>query len=161
MALIASPLDLPPGRLLALDLGQARHGAATCDEAGILATPLQVIPRARTRAQDFAVIAELVRRERTTGVLVGLPGGNTETSSAQARWVRRYAGRLAGALDVPVAFWDETLSTVDAARLLADVGGRTQLDAAAAAIFLQDFLDVRRLRLSSDRRIPGRIQEEC
>lgn len=128
---------------MALDLGQARTGVAVCDEAGMLGSPLTVLRRRATRAEDFAEIARCVARERAAGVLVGLP---VDDVGSQARWVRRYAGRLAGALAVPVAFWDETLSTVDALRLLAEGGGRTAIDAAAAAVLLNDFLAARRAR---------------
>lgn len=146
MAVLSSPFDLPPGRLLALDLGQARIGVAVCDEEGMLATPLTVLRRRRTRAEDFAALQALVLKERVTGVLVGLPSGRRGQEGVQARWARRYASRLAGVLPVPVAFWDETLSSADAARLLAEGYGRTSLDAAAAAVILMDFLEARRTR---------------
>lgn len=142
MAILNSPAELPAGRLLALDLGQVRIGVAVCDEAGLLASPLTVVRRHATRAEDFAAIAALVRRERVVGVLVGLPANDGD--GRQARWVRRYAGRLAGALAVPVAFWDESLTSVDAAQLLAESGGRTPLDAVAAAVILESFLATRR-----------------
>ncbi len=144
MSILASPFDLPPGRLLALDLGQARSGVAVCDERGILATPLTTLPRHPTRAADFAELAALVVRERAVGVLVGLPVGGDEREGGQARWTRRYAGRLSAALPVPLAFWDETLTSSDAGRLVAEAGGRTPLDAAAAAVILQSFLEARR-----------------
>lgn len=146
MAIIASPFDLPPGRTLALDLGQARSGVAVCDELGILAAPLVTLPRRATRQADFAAIAALVRRERAVGVLVGMPGDDGVAASGQARWTRRYAGRLAGALAVPVAFWNETLSTVRAVELAAETGSRTSTDAIAAALILQEFLEARRTR---------------
>ncbi len=141
MAILASPFDLPPGRLLALDLGGARIGVAVCDEAGMLATPLGVVRRHATRAQDYAEIAALVARERAVGVLVGLPVD--DAGGQQARWVRRYAGRMAAVLPVPVAFWDETLSTADARALLAEGTGRTPVDAVAAAVLLDEFLRAR------------------
>ena len=149
MSLLASPFDLPPGRLLSLDLGHARIGVAVCDDVGMLATPLTVVRRHATRAEDFAAITELARRERAAGILVGMPTADAalpgaEYEGSQARWTRRYTGRLAGALDIPVAFWDETLTSVDAAELLRESGGRTGIDAAAAALILSDFLEARR-----------------
>jgi putative Holliday junction resolvase len=149
MSILPTAFDLPVGRLLALDLGQARIGVAVCDEAGMLASPLTVLHRQATRAGDFAAIADLIRRERAAGVLVGMPAADLHApgpdgEGTQARWTRRYAGRLAGALDVPVAFWDETLSSVDAAERLREGGGRTGIDAAAAALILNDFLEARR-----------------
>jgi putative holliday junction resolvase len=144
MAILNSAYHLPTGRLLALDLGQARTGVAVCDEFGSLATPLGVLRRHPTRSEDFAEIAAWVARERAVGVLIGMPLGSNGEAGAQARWVRRYAGRLAGALIVPVAFWDESFSTEDAERLVHESGGRTPVDAAAAAVVLSDFLEARR-----------------
>jgi putative pre-16S rRNA nuclease len=144
MAVLSFPYDLPTGRLLALDLGQARTGVAVCDELGLLATPLGVLRRHPRRAEDYAEIAAWVARERAVGVLVGMPLGSAGEMGAQARWVRRYAGRLAGTLMVPVAFWDESFSTEDAQRLVRESGGRTSVDAAAAAVILSAFLEARR-----------------
>jgi putative Holliday junction resolvase len=145
MAVISSPFDLPIGRLLALDLGQVRHGVAVCDQTGTLATPLTVLRRHDTRAADFIEVQALVDRHRAEGVLVGLPLQTHGRSGGQARWVVRYAGRLAGILSVPVAFWDESLSSHDAAALVGARPGES-LDAAAAALILQDFLEARRLK---------------
>jgi putative Holliday junction resolvase len=146
VAILPSPFDLPPGRLLALDLGQARTGAAVCDAEGILATPLAVLKRHATRADDYTEIAALIAREKAVGVLVGLPlaSDTPGEEGSQARWVRRYAGRLAGTLPVPVAFWDESYSSAEADRLIGEADGRTPRDAAAAAIILQEFLEARR-----------------
>jgi len=147
MSILPSAFELPAGRLLALDLGQARIGVAVCDEAGLLASPLTVLLRRPTRAEDFAGIARLVREQKAVGVLVGLPDAGDPGAGgegAQARWTRRYAGRLAGSLDVPVAFWDETLTSVDATALLREGRGSTGIDAAAAAVILADYLEARR-----------------
>jgi putative Holliday junction resolvase len=143
MAILPSAFDLPAGRLLALDLGQVRCGVAVCDEAGLLASPLIVVPRQPTREADFARFAALAAQQRAVGVRVGMPIAD---DPRQARWVRRYAGRLAGALAIPLAFWDESLSSLDAQSLLSASRGRTGLDAAAAAVFLEDFLAARRQR---------------
>lgn len=144
MAILSSAAELPAGRLLALDLGQVRIGVAVCDEAGLLASPLTVLRRQATRAADFAAIAALAERERAVGLLVGLPD---DADGRQARWTRRYTGRLAAALPhLPVAFWDESLSSVDAASLRAEAGSRVGLDAAAAAVILESFLATRRVQ---------------
>ena len=159
MAILSSPFDLPAGRLLALDLGQVRSGAAICDAEGTLATPLVVLRRHATRAEDYAEIAALIAREKAVGVVVGLPLASLGEEGSQARWARRYAGRLAGALSVPVAFWDESYSSADATRLVSEGGGRTPRDAAAAAVILQEFLEARR---HPDRHVvgPTRAEEE-
>jgi len=64
--------------------------------------------------------------------------------SPQARWVRRYAGRLSGSLDVPLALWNETLSTVDAREMQADRNSAAGIDSVAAAVILLSYLEARR-----------------
>jgi putative Holliday junction resolvase len=91
------------------------------------------------------------------GLPVNAPSGSAEGADgradegSQARWARRYGGRLARALPVPAAFWDETFSTAEAARLAAESGARgagerKDIDALAAAVILGDFLEARRAR---------------
>jgi len=155
MAEICAPESLPPGRLMALDLGQARIGVAVSDEMGLLASPLTVLRRRATRAEDFATIAALIARERAVGVLIGMPLDSEGQVGPQARWTRRYAGRLAGAITTPVAFWDESLSTVDAALLLREGHGRSGIDAAAATLILGEYLNWRGSRETH----PGEKQE--
>jgi putative Holliday junction resolvase len=146
MPVVESAFELPRGRLLALDLGQARHGVAVCDVTGTLATPLVVLPRRRTRAEDFAELESWVLKERVAGVIVGLPVQGPDGVGKQERWTLRYGRRLAGALSVPVAFWDESLSTVDASSAVSR-RDRDRSDAVAAALILQDFLEARRARI--------------
>jgi putative Holliday junction resolvase len=160
MAVLSTPFDLPAGRILALDLGRARIGVAVSDESGVLATPLTVVSRHSTRRQDFEALARLTASERAAGILVGLPLGGQGEPGVQARWAQRYGGRLAGAVQVPVAFWDESYSTVDAVRLLAEGGGRASVDAAAAAVFLGEFLEARRARGSSGQ-TRSSVEVEC
>ena len=145
MPVLDSPFDLPRGRLLALDLGQARIGVAVSDEQGIVARPLTVVRRT-SRIEDFAALARLVEQERALGVLAGLPLDSHGEIGPQARWARRYGGDLARRVQTPVAFWDESYSTVDAAGLMRDTGARTAVDAVAAAVILRDFLEARRAR---------------
>jgi putative Holliday junction resolvase len=106
------------------------------------------LQRRDTRAADFAEIQRLVDQERVIGVLVGLPLQGSGSAGQQARWTLRYAGRLAGVISVPVAFWDETLSSHDAEELMRH-HARAQRDAIAAALILQDFLEARGLRRGS------------
>lgn len=150
MPVLDSASDLPRGRLLALDLGQARIGVAVCDETGMLARPLLTLARAATRAADFAAIQRIVTEHKIVGVLVGMPAADSgsDVEGRQARWTRRYGGRLAGYLSVPVAFWDETLSSADASALLAQIQSAAGIDAVAAALILGDFLEARRSTLS-------------
>jgi len=150
MPVLSSAFELPRGRLLALDLGQARIGVAVCDEAGMFARPLLTLARAATRAADFAAIQRIVTDQKVAGVLAGMPAADSgaEEEGRQARWTRRYGGRLAGYLSVPLAYWDETLSSADASALLTQIQSSAGIDAVAAALILGDFLQARRSALS-------------
>ncbi|MCS7260163.1 MAG: Holliday junction resolvase RuvX [Anaerolineae bacterium] len=130
--------------IIALDVGERRIGVAVSDPSGTLATPHGIIER-RSRSQDFATIAELVRRLGAQRVIVGLPISLDGTIGPQARRVMRYAQALARALSVPIEMVDERYSTALAQALLSEAGRRTraQLDAAAAAVILQEYLDHR------------------
>jgi putative Holliday junction resolvase len=129
-------------RILALDVGERRIGVAVSDPTGMLATPHGVIHR-RSKAQDFAAVARLVAELGAERVVVGLPLSLNGDVGPQARRVTRYAQALARALPVPLELYDERYSTVTADELLAEGGRkrrRTPIDAAAAAVILQEYL---------------------
>ena len=135
------------GRLLALDVGERRIGVAVSDPTGTLARPLKTIVRASRRA-DFQAIAQVVDDCAATRIIVGLPLSLDGTEGPQARQVRRYAERLAQAVSVPIEFWDERYSSMVATEILRVKGkhrdrrqGRGAIDAAAAAVVLQSYLD--------------------
>jgi putative Holliday junction resolvase len=136
---------VPPGRTLCLDVGERRIGVALSDPEGRLASPLGVIVR-RGAARDFEQVAQLVRQHGVERVVVGLPRTLAGELGPQARRVQRWAERLRAHLPVPLVYWDERYSTVEATRRLAASGSRrrTALDAAAAAVILQDYLDTAR-----------------
>ena len=140
---------LPPtGKLLALDVGLARIGVAVCDPLQLAARPLAVLQR-RSRNEDFAVLANLARREEVQALICGLPLNMDGSEGEWAQTVRKWALRLAHALrallgtPLPVIFWDERLSTYAAQTILAERGGDVAEDAAAAAVILQSYLDSR------------------
>jgi putative Holliday junction resolvase len=136
---------MPRGRSLCLDVGERRIGVAVSDDEGWLASPLTVVERRGAR-RDFACIAALVGDQSSERVVVGLPRSLDGAIGPQARRVQRWTSRLQEHLTVPVVFWDERFSTAEAARLLAarPARGRVGIDAAAAAVILQDFLDANR-----------------
>jgi len=135
-------------RLLALDVGEKRIGVAVSDPSGTLATAREVLIR-RSLAEDLATLVRLVAEYGAEEVIVGLPLNWDGTVGWQARRVTQYANRLAAHLPVPVRLWDERLTTEEADSLLAQAGRRgsdrrKRLDAAAAALILQDYLEARR-----------------
>ena len=138
------------GRVLALDVGARRIGVAVSDETGIVATPLATVARGR---DDLGEIARLVAAWEVDRVVVGLPTGLSGREGPQAASVRAYAGVLADRLgpEPPIDFWDERLTTAIAERALVAAGTRRaqrkeRIDAVAAAVILQGYLDARRQR---------------
>jgi len=135
------------GRVLGLDLGQARIGVAISDEKGRLAVPFGSVHTGAP--QDVKAIAKIVDEQGVSTVVVGWPltlKGERGTSAAHAE---RFAEALRGFLKVPVELQDERLSTVEADRALRATGAgararRRNVDASAAAVILQSWLDARR-----------------
>jgi len=134
-------------RILALDVGDKRIGVAISDPSQLLARSLKVIQRG-SRQEDFAAVARLVEEYEVERVVVGYPRSLDGTVGEQADKVERYAAGLAEVLTVPVLLWDERFSTVSAERLMREAGSRGKkrrewVDAVAAAVILQDYLDSR------------------
>jgi putative Holliday junction resolvase len=138
-------------KLLALDVGDRRIGVAVCDVAGVIATPLTVIRRS-SKVEDFAKIACLAREQGAEGLVIGHPLNADGSAGPQARRVERYAAAMSEALrleglSVPLIMWDEHGSTQRAQTLMIGAGRsardrRQRIDAVAAAVILQDYLDV-------------------
>lgn len=132
------------GRLLGLDIGERRIGVAICDETRTLARPLLTLKRASKR-EDFARILMLCREHQIDQIIAGLPRTLRGDEGRQAQRVRRYADELSAAIDVPVEFWDERYSSVEAQDRLAvssrKARAKGDIDAAAAAIILQEYID--------------------
>jgi putative Holliday junction resolvase len=137
-------------KLLALDVGDRRIGVAVSDATGLIATPLAVIRRT-SKVEDCRKIAELMREQGAQGLVIGHPVNRDGSAGSQARRVERYAvalaeGLKAVGLDVPALLWDERMSTQRAQESMVAAGRKARhrqgwVDAAAAAVILQDYLD--------------------
>lgn len=132
-------------RVLALDVGAKRIGVAISDLSQTLARSLEVI-QGVSRQEGFVAVGRLIEEYQVEKVVVGYPRSLDGTAGAQAEKVERYAADLAKALTVPVLLWDERFSTVSAERLMKEAGLRGEkkqerVDAVAAAVILQDYLD--------------------
>ncbi|HEX2218385.1 MAG TPA: Holliday junction resolvase RuvX [Gemmatimonadales bacterium] len=144
-------MSLPDaGRLLAVDWGEVRIGLALSDETQTLATPLETLVRRRGKRFPMGRFFELIAEHRPAGMVVGLPlsGEGAEEESAEA--ARALAGELAQRSGLPVELWDERMSTARALAAIREQGGSTRgrkgdVDALAAAVLLQHFLDARRV----------------
>jgi len=135
-------------RYLGLDLGDRRIGMALSDETATLATPLPTFVRVGPR-QDLRRIAELVRVHRAAGVVVGLPLNMDGSRGEQAEKVLGFCEALRARTSVPVLAQDERLTTVEAEEILASRGiprrdRKARVDALAATLILQEYLDHRR-----------------
>jgi putative Holliday junction resolvase len=122
-------------RVLALDYGSARCGAAVSDPSGTLATPLAPVLRPGTR-KGVGRIAALAAELAAERVVVGLPLSLAGGDSAQTAEARAFADRLGRVLPVPVELYDERFTT----KLARDAGGRADEDSRAAAILLEGWL---------------------
>jgi putative Holliday junction resolvase len=138
-------------RLLALDVGERRVGVAISDSTGTLARPLQALMRGSLE-EDVAAVVALVAEHGVDLVVMGQPLSLDGTEGPQARQIARYAEELAARLPVQVILWDESLSTVAAEEILRQSRGEKkrrrarasgELDAIAAAVILQSYLDSR------------------
>lgn len=133
-------------RVLGLDIGERRTGAAVSDPDGRVATPVKVFA-----TDDRTALARLVEDYEPGLLVVGLPVSMEGTEGAQARRTREIAGVWAGELGVRVEFFDERLTTAEAARAMAEAGlserdMRGRVDMVAAGIMLQAYLDAERAR---------------
>lgn len=149
-------------RLMALDVGEARIGVAVSDATGFLASPYTTLHVTRNEEQIWQSIQRLIDETEAEGLVVGLPISLDGQIHAQGERVQAFAERLRERISIPLTFWDERLSTVEAQRLLAQreqSGDRTrrrqgarrrtqtrrrrkgqEIDALAAAVILQDYL---------------------
>lgn len=121
-------------RVLALDHGAVRCGAAVCDPTGTIVTPIEVIS-----PPDPAVVASIVGERGVETVLVGLPVSLDGAEGAQARDARDFAAEVEKLVDVPVETYDERLTTRMAAASRRE-GSRAAEDSIAAAHLLESYL---------------------
>jgi putative Holliday junction resolvase len=152
----SAPLTaLPPtGKLLGLDLGTKTIGVAISDGMRYSATPLETIRRTKFTA-DAVRIVELIAENEAVGIVLGLPLNMDGSEGPRAQSTRAFARNLAGKIAIPIAFWDERLSTSAVTRTLIEADVRRArraevVDKLAASYILQGALE--RLRWQQDGR---------
>jgi putative Holliday junction resolvase len=148
------------GRILGVDWGEVRIGLALSDETQTLATPLETLRRRAGKRFPIARFLELTTLHQPVGLVVGLPlalaGGDAESTVA-ARELAQMLERRSG---LPAALWDERMSTARALAAIREQGGSTrgrkdEVDALAAAVLLQHFLDARKYGTEKTETIEG------
>ena len=138
------------GRILGLDWGEVRIGLALSDESQTLASPLETLVRRRGKRFPMLRLLELVAEHSPVGIVVGLPltaEGDEGESEIESRTL---AESIAARTSLPLELWDERLTTARALRAVRELGGSTRgrkedVDALAAAVLLQHFLDARKV----------------
>ncbi|MBM3723802.1 MAG: Holliday junction resolvase RuvX [Acidobacteria bacterium] len=133
-------------RILALDYGKKRIGLAISDPLGITAQGLETFERTTIR-EDLARLAALVSRREVSLLLFGNPLHMSGAESRQSERVREFAARLSKACGgIPVEFWDERLTSVEANRVLRESGISLakrvrQVDKLSAMLTLESYLE--------------------
>lgn len=137
----------PPGKIIALDVGDARIGIATCDPLRLTVRPLRTISR-HSRRRDFDTLAQICAEEEAVLIVCGLPYNMDGSEGPQAQRMRNWGARFTRALlairgdEVPLVFWDERLSSFAADEWIAQWGADPAgQDAVAAAVILRSYLD--------------------
>jgi putative Holliday junction resolvase len=134
-----------PGRVLALDLGKKRIGLALSDPLGITAQGLPTLQRTNIR-EDLAALIALIEEYGVTLLLIGHPLHMSGHESRQSEYTRDFADKLGKRSGIPIRFWDERLTSVQAERVLKESGISIEkrakaIDRLAAVILLGSFLD--------------------
>lgn len=132
------------GRILALDVGDARIGIAVSDPMKIVANPLSTLFRKKTD-EDFEEIARIAKEQDAELIVCGLPKSMNNEENAQTVKTREFVEKLKGYVSVQVKFFDERLTTVSAERALIEGGVRREnrknvIDKVAATMILQNYL---------------------
>ncbi|MCD7061159.1 Holliday junction resolvase RuvX [Pelagibacterium xiamenense] len=144
---IANPLAaLPPsGKLMGLDLGTKTIGVAISDAMRYSASPVETIKRTKFTADADRLLA-LIAQNNVTGIVIGLPLNMDGTEGPRAQSARAFARNFAQKTALPIAFWDERLSTMAVTRTMleADLSRARQaevVDKLAASYILQGALE--------------------
>ena len=133
--------------MLALDVGKKRIGLAISDALGITAQGLETLQRTRIR-EDLASLKEIAAKWNVETVLVGRPLHMSGDESRQSEYTTEFAARVGECLGVPIVFWDERLTSVEAERMLREAGANLErrkkaVDRLAAVLLLESYLEYR------------------
>jgi putative Holliday junction resolvase len=133
-------------RLLGLDLGDKTIGIAVSDPGRTVASPIDTIQRGKF-TRDAEALIRIIRERKIGGLVIGLPVNMDGTEGPRCQSTRQFAANLMDKHDIPIAFWDERLSTAAVERFLTDEADMTRkrrsqvVDKLAAAYILQGALD--------------------
>ncbi|MGN0525976.1 MAG: Holliday junction resolvase RuvX [Acutalibacteraceae bacterium] len=134
--------------ILSVDYGDKRTGIAICDKFEMLATPLCVIKEWNQDALAEKIV-NIATEHKVEQIVVGLPKNMNGSKGFRADACEELGNKLKNLCSIPISFWDERLTTVSAHKILSEnnVRGKKRksvVDAVAAEIILQDYMDFRR-----------------
>ncbi|HET7250901.1 MAG TPA: Holliday junction resolvase RuvX [Gemmatimonadales bacterium] len=144
------PSSIPAvGRLLAVDWGERRIGLALSDETQTLAQPLATLTRRTGKRFPMQLLLQHLESHHVVGIVVGLPLDESGGEGEPARAARQLAADIERRSGRPVTLWDERFTTARVRQAVREMGGRTKgraadVDALAATVLLQHYLDGRR-----------------
>ena len=132
-------------RILGLDYGEKRIGAAICDELGMTAQGLPTIIR-KSKKHDWDILDNLIKSYNVEKIVIGYPVRLDGSEGIQCEKVNRFSTLLIKTFSLPVIKWPETLSTKEAEEILINSGIRWEkrkkmVDKMAACLILQSYLD--------------------
>ena len=137
-------------RIMGLDFGSKTVGVAVSDPLGITAQGIEIVRRTSENKlrKTLARIEALVAEYQVTEFVLGLPKNMNGTIGPRAQTVMEFADALKEKIKLPIHFWDERLTTVEAHKMMIDAGMRRDkrkknVDRIAAVLILQGFLDYR------------------
>jgi putative holliday junction resolvase len=138
---------------IGLDVGRKRIGVAGCDRTGLIASGITTIERS-SFIKDVEQFQNIVNERQVEILVVGLPYSMDGSLGFQARQVQKFATRLAQALKLPIEYVDERLTSFQAEQMLiaenlSPSRNKGLIDRKAAALILQQWLDVRRASFRS------------
>lgn len=130
--------------MLALDVGRKRIGLAISDELGITAQGIKTLERTRIR-EDLEKLKRLADERNVQILLIGRPLHMSGSESRQSQYAEEFAGRLGKLLNLPVVYWDERLTSMEAERMLRAAGAsldekKRAVDRLSAVLLLESYL---------------------
>jgi len=134
---------MPLFRLMGIDFGEVRIGIALSDPLQIISQPFRVIPN---NDNTLSEIQDIIKTEEVEKIILGLPLNLDGEDTKKTLEVREFAEILISNIDVPVIFWDERYTSVEANEKLKEMGysiaeSRKVIDKVAASIILKSYME--------------------
>jgi len=132
-------------RILALDVGTKTIGVAVSDELGITANGVKTLRRVTPKG-DIQELKELVLEFKPAKILIGLPYNSDGSLSKRGEQILKFSKQIENSLSIPIVYWDESFSTVNAERYLIEANlsrkkRKKVIDKMAAVYILKEYLD--------------------